>query len=58
MEEVTYQELVIVCEKCKTVRKTPVQTYEQCLELFRSHKCPNGCGPNLYSFFTVGQLKK
>jgi hypothetical protein len=58
MEEVTYQELVIVCEKCKTVKKTPVQAYQQCLDLFRSYHCPNGCGPNLYSFFTVGQLKK
>ena len=58
MTEITYQELVITCEACQHVKKIPVQAYEECLEIFNSYKCPNGCGRNLYSFFTVGKLEK
>jgi hypothetical protein len=58
MQEIAYQELVIVCEKCRTVKKMPIQKYDEGLDLFRRFLCPNGCGPNLYSFFTVGQVKK
>jgi len=57
MPEVIYQELVITCEACKTVKKFPVRAYEQCLEIFKEYHCPNGCGRNLYSFFTVGMIK-
>ncbi len=58
MPEITYQELVITCEACKTVKKFPVTHYEECLEIFGHYQCPNGCGRNLYSFFTVGKLQK
>jgi hypothetical protein len=26
--------------------------------VFQSFHCPNGCGRNLYSFFTIGHLRK
>jgi hypothetical protein len=58
MEDVAYREVVIVCEACHGVEKMPVRNYEECLERFKGYHCPNGCGPNLYSFFTVGQVKK
>jgi hypothetical protein len=58
MPEIAYQELVITCEACQTVKKFSVKDYDQCLKIFRDYKCPNGCGRNLYSFFTVGRLKK
>jgi hypothetical protein len=58
MKEIAYHELVIVCEACHTVKKMPVSNYEECLDIFKNYHCPNGCGPNLYSFFTVGQFKR
>jgi hypothetical protein len=58
MEDIHYREMVIVCEACHTVQKLPVEKYDDCLDLFHAYNCPNGCGRNLYSFFTVGQLKK
>jgi hypothetical protein len=57
MTEVTYRELVITCEACNTVKKFPVTNYDECLKIFSDYTCPNGCGRNLYSFFTVGRLK-
>ena len=58
MPEISYQELVITCEACKRVQKYPVGDYDACLKIFNDYQCPNGCGPNLYSFFTVGRLAK
>ena len=58
MADVTYQELVITCEACQTVSKFPVKEYDDCLRIFKDYHCPNGCGPNLYSFFSVGRLTK
>jgi hypothetical protein len=58
MKDLVYQEVVIICEKCRTVKKTPILNYDEGLELYRGFLCPNGCGPNMYSFFTVGQVKK
>lgn len=56
MAEISYQELVITCEACQTVKKFSVSDYDACLEIFNAYQCPNGCGRNLYSFFTVGKL--
>lgn len=53
-----YHELVITCEKCKTVTRMDVGTYEECLERFSEFQCPNGCGRNMYSYFTVGRYKE
>lgn len=58
MSEITYKELVITCEACKTIKKFPVSDYDECLKIFRDYQCSNGCGRNLYSFFTVGKLQK
>jgi hypothetical protein len=58
MADISYEELVITCEACDTIKKFPVSTYEECLKIFGEYHCPNGCGRNLYSFFTVGQMKK
>lgn len=58
MAEITYQELTITCEACGTVKKFAVSQYEDCLEIFKTYRCPNGCGRNMYSFFSVGQLQK
>jgi len=55
--DVQYQELVITCEACKTVKKFAISGYEECLEIFKQYHCPNGCGRNLYSFFTVGKIR-
>ena len=55
--DVVYQELVITCEACKTVKKFTVSSYEECLKIFQKYQCPNGCGRNLYSFFTVGKVQ-
>jgi hypothetical protein len=58
MAEITYAELVITCEACETVQRFNVDTYDECLKIFKEYQCPNGCGRNLYSFFTIGRLKK
>jgi hypothetical protein len=58
MAEIIYTELVITCEACETVKKFQVSNYDECLKIFKKYHCPNGCGRNLYSFFTVGRLKK
>jgi len=58
MAEISYQELVITCEACKTVQKFPVTSYAECEKVFQSFHCPNGCSRNLYSFFTIGHLRK
>ncbi|MBN2028872.1 hypothetical protein JW824_01390 [bacterium] len=58
MPKISYQELVITCEACETVKKFPVKEYEECLKIFQEYHCPNGCGRNLYSFFTVGTIEK
>ncbi|MCJ7811826.1 hypothetical protein MUP95_00715 [bacterium] len=58
MTKISYQEVVITCEACNTVKKFPVQEYDECLAIFHEYHCPNGCGRNLYSFFTVGKIEK
>lgn len=58
MTEISFKELVITCEACNTVKKFPVRDYHECEQIFKGYQCPNGCGRNLYSFFTVGNLIK
>ena len=57
MVEAEYHEVVITCEKCETVKKIDVEKYEECIKKFEEYKCPNGCGRNMYSYFTVGRCK-
>ena len=58
MPEISYQEVLITCEACKVQKKFTVENYEQCLDIFKNYQCPNGCGRNLYSFLTLGRIKK
>lgn len=58
MPHISYQELVITCEACETVKKFQVTDYDECLKIFKEFQCSNGCGRNLYSFFTVGRMEK
>jgi len=58
MPHISYQELVITCEACETVKRFKVADYDECLKIFKKYQCPNGCGRNLYSFFTVGRMEK
>lgn len=58
MTEISVQELVVTCESCQTVKKIPIKEYEDCEQLFQAYECPNGCGRNLYSYFTVGHVRK
>ena len=57
MVRVVYQELVISCEACNTVKKYAVKTDQECEQLFKKYHCPNGCGRNMYSYFSVGRIK-
>jgi len=58
MTDIIYQEMTITCEGCRAVQKFKVTAYEECLEIFNDFQCPEGCGRNLYSFLTVGKMKK
>ena len=58
MMEIIYQEMTITCEGCRSVQKFKVADYEECLEIFNGFLCAEGCGRNLYSFLTVGKMKK
>jgi len=57
MTQVVYQEMVISCEACNTVKKYSVKTDQECEHLFKNYHCPNGCGRNMYSYFSVGHIK-
>ncbi len=58
MATISYREVVITCEACGKIKKMPVRNYEECLSVFGKYQCPNGCGRNMYSFFTVGRFQK
>lgn len=56
--EAEYHELVITCEKCETVKRIEIKEYGECLKRFREYRCPNGCGRNMLSYFTVGRFRE
>ncbi len=58
MKEIVYQEVVITCEACGTVKRMPIHDYDECLKHFHGFQCPNGCGHNLCSFMTIGKVQK
>jgi hypothetical protein len=58
MANIVYQEMVISCEACNTVKKFSVKSEKECENLFQKYHCPNGCGRNMYSYFSVGRLIK
>ena len=58
MPEIEYSQLIITCEACGNVKRYMVRSQEECDRIFREFRCENGCGRNLYSFITLGNLKR
>jgi len=58
MDPIHYRELIIACEACNTVKRFKVTTQEECTKIFREYQCENKCGRNLYSFITVGTIRR
>jgi hypothetical protein len=58
MEIVEIKELIITCEACGNVKKFPVRNEKDSERIFKEFICENNCGKNLYSFITVGTLRR
>lgn len=58
VEGIEYNRLIITCESCGNVRRFAVRTQEESQRLFKEFDCENSCGRNLYSFITVGTLRR
>jgi RNase P subunit RPR2 len=58
MEKIEVKELIITCEACGNVKKFSVNDEKDCERIFREFACQNNCGRNLYSFITVGTLRR
>ena len=58
MQDIDYTKLIITCEACGNVKRYEVGSQAECDRIFREFHCENGCGRNLYSFITVGTLKR
>jgi hypothetical protein len=58
IEGIEYTQLIITCESCGNVRRFVVHTQQESERLFKEFDCENSCGRNLYSFITVGTLKR
>jgi len=56
--DIEYTRLIITCESCGSVRRYVVRNQEESQRIFREFDCENSCGRNLYSFITVGTLKR
>jgi hypothetical protein len=52
------KELIITCEACGNVKHFSVTNDADCNRIFQNFRCENNCGRNLYSFITVGTLKR
>ena len=57
-EGIEYTQLIITCEACGNVKRFVVHSQAESERLFREFHCENSCGRNLYSFITVGTLKR
>ncbi|MFQ5605069.1 MAG: hypothetical protein ACE5HS_17525 [bacterium] len=58
METIDVKELIITCEACGNVKKFTVKDEQDSQLIFNEYSCENNCGRNLYSFITVGTLKR
>jgi hypothetical protein len=58
MPDIEYSQLIITCEACGNVKRYMVRSQDECDRIFREFRCENGCGRNLYSFITLGNLKR
>jgi len=52
------KELIITCEACGNVKHFAVTSEADCNRIFQNFRCENNCSRNLYSFITVGTLKR
>lgn len=57
-KDIEYTQLIITCEACGNVKRYMVRSKEECDRIFREFRCENGCGRNLYSFITLGTLRR
>ena len=55
---VDVKELIITCEACGSIKKYHVKDEEDSERVFKQFSCENNCGRNLYSYITVGTLKR
>ena len=58
MEMIDVKEFIITCEACGNVKKFMVKNDQDSERIFKQFSCENKCGRNLYSFITVGNLKR
>ncbi len=58
METIELKELIITCEACGNVKKFIVKDEKDSEQIFTEFACENNCGRNLYSFITVGTLRR
>ena len=58
MDKIRYRELIISCEACGTVKRYKITSLQDCQRIFKDYKCKNNCGRNLYSFITIGELRR
>ena len=58
METIELRELIITCEACGNVKKFVVKDEKDSEQIFSEFSCENNCGRNLYSFITVGTLRR
>ncbi len=58
MEGIEVKELIITCEACGNVKKFVVKDEQGSERIFKDFRCESNCGKNLYSFITVGTLRR
>ncbi len=58
MQVIVLSELIVTCEACGSVKKFLVKDEPESIRLFGEFTCENKCGKNLYSFITVGTLRR
>jgi hypothetical protein len=58
MERIEVRDLIVTCEACGNVKKFVVHDEAECDRIFQNFTCENACGRNLYSFITVGTLRR
>jgi len=58
MADIEYSQLIITCEACGNVKRYMVRSQEECDRIFREFRCENGCGRNLYSFISLGSMRR
>jgi hypothetical protein len=58
LDGIEYTRLIITCESCGSVRRYVVHTQQESQRIFKEFDCENSCGRNLYSFITVGTLRR